>query len=108
MSTITVLYIDNDNILEVCHVREELTGDFLNSATVQVTLFNSDGAETTGDTWPKPMPYVANSKGVYRVLLPASLDLQPNGRYAAEIVVDAGSGLLGKWTVDCVARVRGS
>jgi hypothetical protein len=108
MSTISVLYIDNDNILEVCHVREELTGDYLNSATVEVTLYDADGAETTGDTWPKPMPYVAASKGVYRAMLPASLDLQPNARYSAEIEVDAGAGLLGKWTVYCVARVRDS
>lgn len=108
MSTITVLYVDNDNILEVCHLREELTGDFLNTATVQVTLFDADGAETTGDTWPKPMPYVANSKGVYRTVLPAALDLQPNSRYAAEINVDAGVSLLAKWVVNCVARVRDS
>jgi hypothetical protein len=108
MSTITVLYIANDNILEVCHLREDLSGDFLNSATVSVTLFDEDGVETTGDTWPKVMPYVAASKGVYRTLLPASLVLQPNARYMAEIDVDAGSGLLGKWSVDCVARVRNS
>jgi hypothetical protein len=108
MTTITLLYIGNDNILEVCHVRQELTGDFLNSATVSVTLFDEDGTEVTGDTWPKPMPYVDSSKGVYRALLPASLDLLPNGRYVAEINVDAGAGLLGQWSVNCVARVRDS
>lgn len=105
MSTITVLYVGNDNILEVCHVRNELTGDFINDATVEVSLFDVAGEEVAGGTWPKSLVYVTDSKGVYRTMLPAVLTLLPNARYVAEVEATA-AGTVGKWTLNCVARVR--
>lgn len=106
MTTINVLYVGNDNILELQHLRDELTGDWLTTATVQVTLFNASGVEVGGDTWPKPMDFVADSKGVFRVTLPHTLDLLPNERYTAEVTVDGGAGKQAMWPLECVARPR--
>ena len=106
MSTIVVIYVGNDNLLKADHVREEVTGEFMNSATVQVTLFDGNGEEVGGDTWPRTMDYVTDSKGVYRTTLPKTLDLVPNGRYVAAVEVDGGAGLYAKWTIQCVARSR--
>lgn len=106
MSNIIVIYVGNDSILEVDHVRDELTGDFLAGAAVQATMFDNTGAEVTGDTWPRPLAYVANSKGVYRTTLPQTLDLTANQRYTVEVEVNDGPGRYAKWTLQCVARER--
>lgn len=106
MSTINTLYVDNDNLLEVRNLRDELTGNYITDADVAVTLFDEGGTEVSGDTFPKPLDYVADSKGVYRVVLPYTLDLVVDGRYTAEVVVDAGSGRQGMWPLEMVARAR--
>lgn len=106
MSTIQILYVGNDTILEIDRLKNELTGAYLNSATVTVTLRDEAGAEVAGDTWPKTMAYLAGSNGVYRATLPHTLALTASQRVTAAISVDAGAGLVAAWDVECVARVR--
>lgn len=106
MSTIHVLHVGNDHVLEVAGLRNELTGAALNSATVTVTLVDSAAAEVTGDTWPKTMSYVSGSDGVYRATLVYGLGLTAGARYTARITADAGNGLRAYWEMECVARPR--
>lgn len=106
MSNVTILYIGNDTILELERLKNDLTGAYLNSAAVAVTLLQDGGAPVGGETWPKTLAYVAGSKGVYRATLPATLVLTPNQRVTAQVTANAGVGLQGQWTLDCVARSR--
>lgn len=106
MSNIQTLYVDNDTLLEVTRLRNDVTGDFLNSATVMVTLNNSAGVAVVGDTWPKPMSYVPASEGTYRATMPYTLALTSGQRYTAELTADAGAGLHATWQIECVARNR--
>lgn len=105
MSTIHVLNRSNDHILELRGLKNELTGAALTSATVTVTLVDSEGAEVAGDTWPKPMTHVAD--GTYRCTLVYGLTLAVDGRYTAQITANAGAGLRARWDMECVARDRG-
>lgn len=106
MSNLTILYIGNDNILELDALTDDLTGDALNAAAVTVTLVDSDGDEVGGEVWPKTLAYVTNSNGVYRATLPHTLSMTSGGRYVAQVAVDAGPGLRAAWRIDCVARHR--
>lgn len=107
MSTITPLYLDNDSVLEVDRLKNELTGAFLSDATVTVTLVEkSSGEPVAGETWPKPMDYVADSSGLYRATLPYTLALAAGARYDAVITADGGDGLRARWSVECVGRRR--
>lgn len=106
MSTIQLLYVGNDTVLELERLKNDLTGEYVNEATVSVTLVEHDGVVVAGDTWPKAMPYVPGSEGAYRTILSAGLALVANRKYEARITVDAGNGLRAAWTVACVARVR--
>lgn len=106
MSNIHVLYVANDHILEVRALKNELTGAALNSATVTVTLVDADGADVTGDDWPKTLSHVANSAGVYRATLSHAMTLAEDGRYTARITADAGNGLRAYWEMECVGRER--
>lgn len=106
MSTIQTLYIDNDTILDLDGLKNELTGAFVNDATVTVTLTNSAGVAVGGEVWPKTLAYVAGSEGSYRATLPDTLSLTNGGRYEAAITADAGAGLRASWVIACVARTR--
>lgn len=106
MSNIHILLDNNDSILEVDGLKNELTGVFLNAATVTVTLKDAAGADVAGDTWPKTLNYLAASNGTYRATLLYSLTLTAGSRYTAVITADGGAGLHAEWAMDCVCRAR--
>ena len=101
-----ILLADNDMIFEVRGLANEVTGSYLNAATVTCTLKDSGGAAVSGQSWPLTMSYVASSNGIYRATLPYTLDLVANGRYTLELDVNGGAGLRGKWEIPCLCRVR--
>lgn len=106
MSAIYELFVGNDTVLEVQGLRNDVTGEPLNTATLTLTLLDAAGAEVPGQVWPMPMVFVEGSRGLYRALLPAALPLVADARYTARIVADAGPGLMGSWLMECVARTR--
>lgn len=106
MSDVQILFEGNDMVLEVAGLKNEVTGEFLNSATVTVSLADNDGQPVDGNAWPLPLQYVTDSDGVYRATLADTLDLTTNTRYVAELIVDAGPGLRAKWLRDCICRKR--
>lgn len=106
MSTIQILYLGNNSIVDVTGLRNENTGAYVTSATVSVTLLDKSGELVSGGTWPLAMAYVPDSTGTYRATLPSSLALVEGGRYTARIVADAGQGLRAEWDMPCVGRIR--
>lgn len=106
MSNVDVLYIGNDAILELRGLENDLTGQFLNAATVTATLTDATGTQIAGAAWPMTLAYVAASDGTYRATLPYTLALTPNEKVTAAISVDAGSGLRAFWALEFVARRR--
>lgn len=60
-----VLYQSNDQTIEVDKIRDRLTGNYLNAATVTATLYDSAGSAVTGLN-ALALAYVAASNGKYR------------------------------------------
>lgn len=106
MASEDILYVGNDNILEVDELKNAASAAFLNSATVTVTLEDSTGTEVTGDTWPKSLTYVTSSDGKYRATMLDTLSLTADALYTAKITADGGSGLLAYWERPLYARSR--
>lgn len=106
MSNVNIVYTGNDTVLEVKGLKNEVTGAFLNSATVTATLVDDDGNQVAGETWPKTLEYVSGSDGIYRATLPYTMSLAAGGRYEANISVNAGAGLRAAWSLPVVARSR--
>lgn len=106
MSDVHILFEGNDMVLEVSALRNEVTGAFLNNATVSVSLSDSEGNPVDGNAWPLALEYVSGSDGIYRVTLADTLALTADARYLAELIADAGAGLRAKWVSDCVCRTR--
>lgn len=106
MSTIHILYLGNNSIIDLTGLRNEYSGDYLADATVTLTLFDLTGQPVAGSDWPLDMAYVGNSNGIYRATLPYTLALGEGARYVARIVADGGNGLRAEWDLPCVGRTR--
>ena len=103
---VLTLYVGNDVIFEIAGLTDEHTGTLVNNATVTVSLFDSADVAVTGETWPKPMAYLANSDGVYSATLSNAMAVTANARYRAHLTADAGTGRTGSWWLDVVAKTR--
>jgi hypothetical protein len=99
MADVYVLFKDNDHVLELAGLVDTVGGEFVNSATVTFTLYDSTDTEVTGQSWPATMSYVTASDGKYRATINNTLPLVVGSRYYASVDVDAGSGLVGTWKV---------
>lgn len=106
MSNVHVLYAGNDTVLQLEGLQDEVSGNYLDGANVLVTVSDDQGNPVGGAAWPVSLAIVPESKGIYRVTLPFTLDLQPGKRYIADVTADAGPGLHAEWQLDCVARSR--
>lgn len=106
MSDVFVLFEGNDMVLEVSELRNEISGELINSATVTVSLSDADGNPVAGNAWPLSLEYIADSDAIYRATLADTLGLMPDARYFAEVIADNGPGQRAKWIKDCVCRKR--
>lgn len=103
---VQTLYLGNDMLLEVANLRDQATGEYLNAATVTVSLENSEGVPVVGESWPLAMTYITASNGTYRAILRDTLTLASGARYVAEVIADAGEGRRARWDLDFVCRTR--
>jgi hypothetical protein len=106
MSTIHILYLGNNSIVDVTGLRNEHTGEFVNDADLSMTLLDKTGAPVGGANWPAAFQYMADSNGVYRATLPHTLAIAEGERYVARVVANATLGLRAQWDLLCVGRLR--
>lgn len=100
------LLIGNDQTVELQALKDEVSGDFINNATVTARLKTMAGVDVAGETWPITLAYVTNTDGNYRGLLEDGLTLSNLTRYIVEIRADAGADLIGFWRFTVTARYR--
>jgi len=102
-----VIYIDNNNVVELQGLTNDATDVVDTAATVTVTLKDSAGAEVSGQVWPAAMSLVSESPstGRYRATLDADLALTSNRRYTAEIDATGSGGEIGHWEI-CVTAMK--
>jgi hypothetical protein len=90
-------FVANTNVLELRGLKGAIEDQFVNNATVSVTIRDAGGANVSGVTWPLSLDYVADSAGDYRAVIPHGAALVSGRQYTAEISVDAGADRVGFW-----------
>ena len=100
------LYIGNDNLLELNGLFNRGDSQYLNAATVTVTLKDANDQNVSGQVWPTTMQYVTASNGNYQAVLEDGLSLTENALYTAVVDADGGADKKGHWELECQARVR--
>jgi hypothetical protein len=96
-----LIYLSNDHRLSLeglfavdfagsaTHPDSGKAGDYVNDATVTVTLYKDEtGNEVSGETWPLSMSYVTSSNGDYEATLSDLLSLREGRSYVAVVTVD--------------------
>lgn len=81
------LYIGNTMVLEVTGVKFDGETEYLNDATVEATIKDSNHHEVAGQTWPLTLDYVADSDGNYKGTLSSGLELLERKSYDVELTI---------------------
>jgi hypothetical protein len=98
------IYLNNDNLVSLLGLIDEATGDYLDAATVSVTLTDNQGNTQQG---PVTMTYVSGSNGNYQGILPASSTLNVGVGYRAAIAVsNASPAGTGQWYLPVIVEFR--
>lgn len=103
----TNIYILNDTVVELRALKNAVTDEYVNDATVTVTIKDILGSAVTGLTFPITLTYVTGSNGIYRATLDKALSLSDGLSYFAEITAASG-GVDGFWRVPLIAGYRES
>jgi hypothetical protein len=64
---------NNTSSVEVKGLRNAVTNEIINDADVTLIVYDSSDVIVTGDTFPKTLEYVTDSKGVYRATLTSTI-----------------------------------
>lgn len=102
--SVEIVYAGNDNILELRGLRDEITGAWVNNATVTISVMDG-GTAVAGESWPKDMGYVIGSDGIYRAMLGNAAQIKDGGRYEAVITATI-SGLQARWQTLLIGKAR--
>lgn len=82
----------SDNVVQVTGVKDVLTGEFINSASVWASVFDASMENVDGVSWPITLEYVEGSDGDYVGSIPDSADLKVGNFYTIRVSVDDGPG----------------
>jgi hypothetical protein len=96
----------NDQCITLKGLLDQVTGSYVNDATVGVTL-QKDGVDVSGEAWPLNMPYVSGTNGDYRAILLAAIDLTPGDNITVSVGVETPSGGVATFTQLLPVKERG-
>ncbi len=85
------VYTNTDSVLRIDGVQNQLNKQYINDATVTVTLMDEDGVELTGISQPLTMSYIADSDGSYQTTVSDSHEAEVGTTGTAVISVVSGS-----------------
>jgi len=103
------VFVNNDNAVTIAGLLDACTGLFANTATVEMTVTDKDGVDVTfdntSDFWPRSMPFVDGSSGVYCGIIPIEAELTPEQKYIAVVTANQ-AGIRGRWNIHFTAKHR--
>lgn len=94
--------LNTDFLVEVIGLVTQSDDAPQTAASVNMTLYDSDGTPVSGQLWPSPLSNI-NQAGDFRGILLDSLALVRNADYRLEIIADAGANLRRTWDFACKA-----
>jgi len=87
---IQYLYIDTDNVIRVRGLKDEVSGDYINDATIRATVYDSDG-NPVADAQDLSLSYVSDTNGDYAGEIPNGVSLTAGSLYTVQVTI-SGSG----------------
>ena len=85
-----IFFRRNDMLFRLTNIRREDTGEFLNAATIEITLYQTDlQAVFSGQTWPLALPY-SGTPGQYEAVISRDVDFLGEEQGTAYVTIDEG------------------
>ncbi len=84
------LYKSTDTLIRWDKMKNALTDEYVDDATVKMTLIDADGDNVTGAV-DRPLAYVSGSDGRYDGTIPNEVDLDVTAEYVLQITAERGS-----------------
>ena len=97
-----IVYLANDNLLELKGLKNQATAGLITGATVSVKVIDVDGSTFATVT----LTDVSGAAGDYRGTLASTEALVADRRYIAEVTVAAGADGNAQWREPLIARER--
>lgn len=104
MSQMQQVILDSNNVVEIRGLYNSVDQAYVNDATLSCTIKDAAGTEVSGEIWPKSMPYVAASNGLYRATLADTLGVNAGEWYHLEVVATTPTSQKRKWVVPLKAH----
>ena len=101
-----VLWVGNTNAISVEKLINGLTGEYLNTASVEVTVLHGNHP-VNGENWPKAMNYQPGSDGEYACTLADTIEIS-NGQLVTLRVRASQGGVIGLWNIPMLCLIRAS
>jgi len=83
------IYLETDNIVWVRGLKDQVTGSYVNDATITATLYDKDDQVVSGAE-NLPVPYVNGSDGDYAGAIPHTVSLTAGEAYTVKVTVTKG------------------
>ena len=104
LPTIIYLYPSNTQLISITGLQDQVTGNYLDAATISATLYdrlgNADGV-LNGVT----CTYQAGTQGNYQGVVPNSFNAAVGGGYML-VIVAAQAGIQSQWTIPVIVKAR--
>lgn len=107
MADVQLILKSNSNLLTLDQLKDVANDNFLNAATVTVTLKDLDGNSISGESWPLAMSYVSGSDGKYIATVAAAISVVEGDEVEAHVSA-VESGLTYSAEVPCRVVTRRS
>ncbi len=100
------IFINNDTLFKLSGLKDGAAGgSFLNAGTVSVTIYDDQGVQVPGISWPVTMAFVASSNGDYEGAVDKAIQLVAGQQYVARITAVEGT-INGEWDINLFADLR--
>lgn len=104
MASPLIMFIDNNNVIELQSLTNSVTGVADTAATVTMTLTDRAGTPVSGQSWPSTLSHVAD--GLYRLTLEDDIAIVDRGSYIANIDAVGSGSEVGHWEIPVRAATR--
>lgn len=95
----------NTHWIQVSELVRKDTGEFINDAVVEITIYESDGETAVdGETWPVALTS-SGSDGYYSATTGSSADFEDGEQYIIEITATSGTNVA-TWQEATLAKTR--
>lgn len=107
-SNIQLIPVDNDILLKITALMNQADSQYVNDASVTVTIKDRLGVNVAGVSWPQPMNYVDGSNGDYIVTIDRVAEFIDGVGYIAYIDISTPGGNDAHFECDLGAETRKS